>query len=305
MEASEAVSSLATILREISIELSQEGKIALRSSKKNSEETLQPELPVDSTQQEEQQTVARDDAIAEETTEETTPSQGEVWHEDSTVWRPDSDVDPSYGGKETLSYQAESGRRLCLPEEVVVQEGIADTAENAGPTQRPALSIKTSGRKPEEISKGGLRKSSLPDEANPREDSRSVSPNGEGCRRVKTKTRTTERQASPEVEEAKLITFLQSSGFDDLHSSRTRRGQSYYPLHSAVSDNNVEIVRLLLKAKALPTATNSAGQTPYQLADQLADGSHGGFVEILKLLGPARRNAAVLSPHGRLSGMRW
>lgn len=79
-----------------------------------------------------------------------------------------------------------------------------------------------------------------------------------------------EQRNKEELEDQRKIdTFLKANGFSDLDSKRTKMFKSFYPLHTAVSKNNAEMVQLLLAAGARPKPKNSAGLSPLQLAQKL------------------------------------
>jgi hypothetical protein len=85
-----------------------------------------------------------------------------------------------------------------------------------------------------------------------------------------------------EADKAKVDAFLKSNGFSDVDAKRTRMLKSSYPLHAAVSQNNAEMVQLLLAAGARHGLKNSAGQTPLQLAQRLD--KRDSHALVLKLL---------------------
>jgi len=94
---------------------------------------------------------------------------------------------------------------------------------------------------------------------------------------------TEQRLKEEREDQLKVDCFLKSNGFIDLDSKRTKLFKSFYPLHSAVSKNNAEMVQLLLAAGSRPTLKNSSGLSPLQLAQKLdRNGSHVQVVKLLK-----------------------
>jgi len=90
------------------------------------------------------------------------------------------------------------------------------------------------------------------------------------------------RQEAQE-DQLKVDSFLKANGFADLDSKRKKFFKSFYPLHSAVSQKNADMVQLLLAAGARPTLKNSAGLTALQLAQKLdRNGSHTQIVKLLQ-----------------------
>jgi len=86
------------------------------------------------------------------------------------------------------------------------------------------------------------------------------------------------------AEEKKLLEdFLAGKGYSGVNAKRTRMLKSKYPLHTAVKDNSLELVELLLAACANPTLKNSAGLTPAHLAMKLnTKGSHDAVIRALQ-----------------------
>jgi hypothetical protein len=84
----------------------------------------------------------------------------------------------------------------------------------------------------------------------------------------------------------KAHAYLTQNRFTDVNALRKSTWKAKRPLHSAVKANDVEIVRCLLLAGADPTLTNSAGQTPCQVAQSLnKNASHAAVLAALP--GPA------------------
>lgn len=92
-----------------------------------------------------------------------------------------------------------------------------------------------------------------------------------------------ERQKKEEREDQiKVDSFLKRHGFSDIDSKRKTMFKSFYPLHSAVSQNSAEMVQLLLAAGARPMLKNSSELTALELARKLdKNGSHGKAIKLL------------------------
>jgi len=84
-------------------------------------------------------------------------------------------------------------------------------------------------------------------------------------------------------DQLKVDSFLKANGFANLDSKRKLMFKSFYPLHRAVSQNNAEMVQLLLAAGARPMLKNSSSLSPLQLALKLdRSGSHMQVIKLLK-----------------------
>eukprot|EP00929_Paragymnodinium_shiwhaense_P119700 TRINITY_DN91592_c0_g1_i1.p1 TRINITY_DN91592_c0_g1~~TRINITY_DN91592_c0_g1_i1.p1 ORF type:complete len:418 (-),score=135.53 TRINITY_DN91592_c0_g1_i1:457-1710(-) len=67
--------------------------------------------------------------------------------------------------------------------------------------------------------------------------------------------------------------FLKAHGYSDVNAAkRTWLGRTKYPLHSAVKENDPEILKLLLQAGADPMVKDSSGSTAAELAEQTGKG---------------------------------
>ncbi|CAE7535913.1 Ctdspl2 [Symbiodinium natans] len=64
----------------------------------------------------------------------------------------------------------------------------------------------------------------------------------------------------------KVFAWLQQNRFSNVNHERWFLGRGFYPLHAAIRENNVEMVKLLLDLKADPAKKNSGGQTPLEYA---------------------------------------
>mmetsp|Transcript_53897 Transcript_53897/g.126394 ORF Transcript_53897/g.126394 Transcript_53897/m.126394 type:complete len:553 (+) Transcript_53897:47-1705(+) len=64
----------------------------------------------------------------------------------------------------------------------------------------------------------------------------------------------------------KVFAWLNQNRFSNVNHERWFLGRGYYPLHAAVRENNVEMIKLLLSLKADPARKNSGGQTPLEYA---------------------------------------
>jgi hypothetical protein len=91
------------------------------------------------------------------------------------------------------------------------------------------------------------------------------------------------RQKEEREDQLKVDAFLKANGFKDIDSKRTSLFKSFHPLHTGVSQNNAEMVQLLLAAGARPLLKNSAGLSPLQLAQKLnKKESHAKVVKLLQ-----------------------
>mmetsp|Transcript_361 Transcript_361/g.509 ORF Transcript_361/g.509 Transcript_361/m.509 type:complete len:254 (-) Transcript_361:57-818(-) len=83
-------------------------------------------------------------------------------------------------------------------------------------------------------------------------------------------------------DELRVNTFLKANGFADIDAKRTKMFKSFYPLHVAVSQNNPDMVQLMLATGARPLPKNSGGLTPLELAQKLdKKGSHAQVIKLL------------------------
>jgi hypothetical protein len=83
-------------------------------------------------------------------------------------------------------------------------------------------------------------------------------------------------------DQKKVQSFLTSRGYSGVNAKRRAGLKSKYPLHSAVKENNSELVGLLLNFGANRFLKNSTGQMPLQLAQKSnSDGSHAGVIAAL------------------------
>jgi len=82
-------------------------------------------------------------------------------------------------------------------------------------------------------------------------------------------------QAEQEVQANRDIVeeFLRDNGYDHVNCKRTRGSMYKFPLHTAVIQHKVEMVRRLLRCGANPALTNSAGKTPRQVAEAITRAS--------------------------------
>jgi len=74
-----------------------------------------------------------------------------------------------------------------------------------------------------------------------------------------------ERKAA---EERKVSEYLAAHGFKDVNTKKSSMFRSRYPLHVAVKEQDVEMVKLLLSVGADRTLKNSSGKTPVQKAEE-------------------------------------
>lgn len=89
-----------------------------------------------------------------------------------------------------------------------------------------------------------------------------------------------QEEAKAEQEHLAVEKFLSNRGYSGVNSRRSKLFKYKYPLHSAVKDNSLEMVELLLGAKADPMLKNSSGLTPGHLAMKLSS-RHGSHDDVL------------------------
>merc|ERR1711874_266827 len=76
-------------------------------------------------------------------------------------------------------------------------------------------------------------------------------------------------KALMEKQQERLNAFFAAHGFAGVNARKKKLLKSYYPLHLAVEQNNIEIVRLLIAARANMSLKNSAGRPPLQMASRI------------------------------------
>jgi hypothetical protein len=82
--------------------------------------------------------------------------------------------------------------------------------------------------------------------------------------------------------DTKLKEWLQKHGYTDVNCRRKRLLKYKYPLHTAVKNNDVEMVQLLLQSGSCHSNTNSSGLTPKQLAARSdKDGTYAAIIAAL------------------------
>lgn len=92
-----------------------------------------------------------------------------------------------------------------------------------------------------------------------------------------------ERLVKAQNDDEKLKEFLATRKYAGVNDRRKSMLKSKYPLHSAVKDNDPDLVRILLQAGADPSLRNSKGKTPRQLAEYY-QGKHGAHATVLHTL---------------------
>uniref|UniRef100_A0A7S1ATD3 Uncharacterized protein n=1 Tax=Noctiluca scintillans TaxID=2966 RepID=A0A7S1ATD3_NOCSC len=78
------------------------------------------------------------------------------------------------------------------------------------------------------------------------------------------------RQKQDEVDKNKLEEWLAAKKFHDPNTKKTSWFKSSLPLHTAVTDGDPEMVRILIASKADVNVEDSKKQTPLALAEKLA-----------------------------------
>lgn len=91
-----------------------------------------------------------------------------------------------------------------------------------------------------------------------------------------------QRKIKQVEDEKKVRAFLQSNGFKNPNDLVRKKLRKVTPLHWAVGQNSIEIVRLLLAAGADPKKLNGKNETALRLAQTLdKNGSHIAIVQEL------------------------
>eukprot|EP00929_Paragymnodinium_shiwhaense_P114911 TRINITY_DN8346_c0_g1_i2.p1 TRINITY_DN8346_c0_g1~~TRINITY_DN8346_c0_g1_i2.p1 ORF type:complete len:295 (-),score=78.62 TRINITY_DN8346_c0_g1_i2:195-1079(-) len=86
-----------------------------------------------------------------------------------------------------------------------------------------------------------------------------------------------------EADKKRVEDFLKAHGYSEVNVRRTRFWKYKYALHTAVKENNVELVKLLLKAGADRRKKNSDGQTAKGFAQSVdKNGSHAAVIAALR-----------------------
>merc|ERR1712023_339744 len=86
----------------------------------------------------------------------------------------------------------------------------------------------------------------------------------------------------------KATEWAKSNGYQDINTAKTafhcnRLPSHKYPLHTAVKNNNKDMVRCLLLAGAQKDVKDSSNVTPRQLAERLnKSGSHRDTIAMLR-----------------------
>merc|ERR1719265_2831504 len=86
-----------------------------------------------------------------------------------------------------------------------------------------------------------------------------------------------------EMDDAKKVrAFLQSHGFRNVNDLTRKKFSKTTPLHTAVGQNNVEMVKLLIAAGADTKKRNGKNDTPFKLAQKLdKNGNHEAIIQAL------------------------
>merc|ERR1712224_789528 len=92
-----------------------------------------------------------------------------------------------------------------------------------------------------------------------------------------------------EMDNAKKVrAFLQSNGFKEVNDLVRKKLSKVTPLHLAIGQNDVEMVKLLLGAGADPKKMNGKKEIPLSLAQKLdKNGTHKAIIDELKLVASA------------------
>jgi len=83
-------------------------------------------------------------------------------------------------------------------------------------------------------------------------------------------------------DQRKVRTFLTSNGFKHANDLVRKKFSKVAPLHFAVGQNNIEMVKLLLAVGADPKKTNGKKETPLMVATKLdKNGTHAAIIQEL------------------------
>jgi membrane protein involved in colicin uptake len=93
-----------------------------------------------------------------------------------------------------------------------------------------------------------------------------------------------ERKAKQAADKATLDAWFKAKKLQDVSTKKSLGffSGSTYPLHLAVKEKNVDVLRILLDSKADPAALNSSKQTPLQFAEKLAAKDTSGAFDSVK-----------------------
>merc|ERR1712039_307660 len=73
----------------------------------------------------------------------------------------------------------------------------------------------------------------------------------------------------------KVRVWCQSNGYQNMHSEKkTLKGNKKFPLHTAVKQQNAEMVELIVKCGGQKDCKDSKGVTPMQQAEKLCKGAN-------------------------------
>lgn len=90
------------------------------------------------------------------------------------------------------------------------------------------------------------------------------------------------QKPKPDANCKKLTRWLKRNGYTDVNCKRKRLLKYKYPLHTAVKNNDVEMVQILLQFGSYPAHTNSSGLTPKELAMRSdKDGAYAAIIAAL------------------------
>merc|ERR1712187_740929 len=85
------------------------------------------------------------------------------------------------------------------------------------------------------------------------------------------------REEEKQMQEAseKVGVWCQSNGYQDIHSEKkTFKGNKKFALHTAVKQQNAEMVELIVKCGGQKDCKDSKGVTPMQQAEKVCKGAN-------------------------------
>jgi hypothetical protein len=91
------------------------------------------------------------------------------------------------------------------------------------------------------------------------------------------------QEEEPAIDAGLVQRWLKQNGYKGINAPKVmRKNRTKFPIHSAVKDNDAEMVWLLLKSGANVEARNSENETAFEVAERLQNnGSHNQILDLL------------------------